>query len=58
MDELRPGAGLCFQLAISLDEERYWSEAYRDLPVLDFFEEWIVIDRKHQQVHMIHLLRD
>ncbi|GEM_PF-6415716 len=58
MDELRPNAALCFHLAIPLSAERYWSAAYRDLPVLDFFEEWIVIDRRHQQVHMIHLFRD
>ena len=58
IDELNVCADLCFHLAIPLSAERYWSAAYRDLPVLDFFEEWIVIDRKHQQVHMIHLFRD
>ena len=58
MDELRPKADLCFHLTISLHDAQHWSETYRALPLVDFFEEWIVIDTENRQVHMIHLLKD
>jgi hypothetical protein len=29
-----------YRLAIDLDDERYWSDEHRKVPILDHFEEW------------------
>jgi len=57
VDELK-SCTLFFKLNISLHNQRFWSETYREVPYLDLFEEWIAIDTENRQVYMIHILQD
>ena len=47
-----------YRLAISLDEDQYWSEGHREVPILDHFEEWVGVDPKGSMVYMLQLTRD
>lgn len=47
-----------YRLAISLDEEQYWSDRYEEVPILDHFEEWVAVDSEAAMICMLQLIRD
>jgi len=48
----------CYQLAIHLEEKSYWSDRYREIPILEHFEEWVAVDTDAGMIHMLQLIRD
>jgi len=47
-----------YRLAIGLQDEQYWSDGYREVPILDHFEEWVGVDPEAAMVHMLQVIRD
>jgi len=47
-----------YRLAIGLQDEQYWSDGYREVPILDHFEEWVGLDPEAAMVHMLQVIRD
>jgi len=47
-----------YRLAISLDEAQYWSEGYREVPILDHFGEWVGVDPEESMVYMLQVIQD
>jgi len=47
-----------YRLAIGLEDEQYWSEGHREVPILDHFEEWVAVDPEGAMIYMLQLIRD
>lgn len=47
-----------YYLAVSLEEEQYWSDRYREVPILDHFEEWVGVNPTMSMIYMLQVIRD
>ena len=47
-----------YQLAIGLQDREYWSDGYREVPILEHFEEWVGVDAPAAMIHMVQVIRD
>jgi hypothetical protein len=47
-----------YRLAIDLDDEQYWSDGYREVPILDHFEEWVAVNPRGATIYMLQVIQD
>ena len=47
-----------YRLTIGLQEEQYWSDRYREIPILDHFEEWVGVNSEASMIHMLQVIGD